>query len=289
MIDQREILWGIVAPPVLMAVGMIATAYLPVTRRFLATGALLALVFGLSQLGFRGWRLPGADVNVNAWVACIAVAGGLITMCSVCGQGPWLWRILTRATLTGVGSWLLLRPYLAQIGSGEAVVWVGGLTVAWTGVILAWERAHAATTPGVSLTTLVALAGFSALCLLMFNVLEHAQYAGILMGALVAAAVLSWWRPSWYSAAGPVTVAAVVLPMVWVLGERYASLPLWALPVLAFAGMAPLVVTTSRLHSLAAWKRIAITQLVLLVLVSPVVIAGVHLTIQMLKEPSYGY
>lgn len=287
MIDQREIIWGIVAPPVLMAIGMAVTAHMPVARRFLATGALLALVFGLCHLGFRGWKMPGTDVN--AWVAWIAVTGGLLTMCSMCGQGPLLWRILTRAALTGVSTWLLLRPYLAQIGSGEATLWVGGLTAAWTATILAWERVHAATTQGVSVTTLASLAGFSSLCLLMFNVMEHAQYAGILMGALVAAAVLSWWRPSWYSAPGPVTVSAVVLPMVWVLGERYASLPFWALPVLAVAGLAPLAVTVSRLRSLAAWKRIAITQVVLVALVSPVVIAGIRLTIQMLNEPGYGY
>ena len=59
MIDQREILWGIIAPPVLMAIGMSATAYVPLARRFLSTGALLALVFGISLLGFRGWPAPG--------------------------------------------------------------------------------------------------------------------------------------------------------------------------------------------------------------------------------------
>ena len=64
MIDQREILWGVLAPPVLMAIGMVATAALPLAKRFFSTGALLALVFGISQLGFRGWPLPGSDAAV---------------------------------------------------------------------------------------------------------------------------------------------------------------------------------------------------------------------------------
>src|SRR6187551_1337530 len=100
MIDQRELIWGVLAPPVLMAIGMAATAYLPVNRRFLSTGALLALVFGISQLGFRGWPPPGGDVH--NWPAWIAFAGGLITLCSTCGHGPQLWRVGSRLTITGI-------------------------------------------------------------------------------------------------------------------------------------------------------------------------------------------
>jgi hypothetical protein len=287
MIDRHEIIWGIIAPPVLMAAGIAATAWLPAIRRWLPTGVLIALVFALCQFGFRGGKLPGSDVN--AWPAWIAVAAGALTWCALSGHGPMRWQVPTRAALTGIATWLLLMPRLGQITSAETALWLAGLTLAWTTLILVWERAHAATTPGVSATTLVALAGFSALVLLMFNTLVHAQFALIALLAMAVAMVAGWWRPAWYASAGPVTVLAVVLPMVWVLGERYASLPLWCLPLLGLAGLAPLVATLPRTRAWAAWKRLALTQAVLLLVLSPVLVAGIRLTIQMLKEPSYGY
>ncbi len=285
MIDQREILWGVLAPPVLMAIGMAATAYLPITRRFLSTGALLALVFGLSQLGFRGWVLPGSDVQ--NWPAWIAFAGGLITLCSACGQGPLLWRVSVRLAITGIATWLLLRPLLQS--SGEVIAWIGGSAVAWTALILVWERAHAATSSGVSVTALTALAGFSAASLLLFNCMTHAQYAGILTAALTAALVLTWWRPAWYAAAGPVTVTALVLPTLWLLGQRYADLPLWAVPLLALAGLAPLVSNLGVVRTWPAWKRVTATALATLVVVSPLLIWGVITSIKASSEPGYGY
>lgn len=287
MIDQREILWGVLAPPVLMAIGMAATAYLPASRRFLSTGALLALVFGISQIGFRGWVLPGGDVH--NWPAWIAFAGGLITLCSACGQGPLVWRLAIRLAITGLAVWLLLRPQLQHGSTGAAIAWIGGTTVVWTAIVLLWERAHAATTQGVSVTVLAVLAGISALSLLLFNSLTHAQYGGILTAALVAAVVVSWWRPAWYSPVGPVTVSALVLPALWLLGQRYADLPLWALPVLALAGLAPLVSTLAPIKSWPAWKRLLAAKLAAVVLASPVLIWGVVTSIKASSEPSYGY
>lgn len=286
MIDQREILWGVLAPPVLMAIGMAATAYLPASRRFLSTGALLALVFGISQIGFRGWALPGSDVH--NWPAWIAFAGGLITLCSACGQGPLLWRVAMRLAITGVATWLLLRPQLQHGSTGVAVAWIGGTAVAWTALVLLWERTHAATTQGVSVTVLAVLAGVSALSLLLFNSLTHAQYGGILTAALVAAAVMSWWKPTWYQQSGPVTVSALVLPALWLLGQRYADLPMWTLPFLALAGLAPLVSTIAPLKTWPDWKRLLAAKLAVVVLASPVLIWGVITSIKAASEPSYG-
>lgn len=288
MIDQREIIWGVLAPPVLMAIGMAATAYLPASRRFLSTGALLALVFGVSQLGFRGWVLPGGDVH--NWPAWIAFAGGLITLCSACGHGPLVWRIVVRLVITGFASWLLLRPQLQHGSTGTAVAWIGGTTIVWTAIILAWERAHAAITQGVSVTALAVLAGVSALSLLLFNSLTHAQYGGILTAALVAAAVLSWWRPAWYGPAGPVTVSALVLPTLWLLAHRYADLPLWALPFLALAGLAPLAVLAAPLRTSSDWKRLLTVKLATILVASPVVVWGVITSLRATAvESSYGY
>lgn len=286
MIDQREILWGVVAPPVLMAIGMAATAYLPASRRFLSTGALLALVFGVSQIGFRGWVLPGSDVH--NWPAWIAFAGGLITLCSACGQGPLLWRVSIRIVITSVATWLLLRPQLQHGSTGAAVAWIGGTAVVWTAVMLWWERVHAATTQGISVTVLAVLAGLSALVLLLFNSLTHAQYGGILTAALVAALIASWWKPTWYSPAGPVTVSALVLPALWLLGQRYADLPLWALPFLALAGVAPLVISIAPMNRWSDSKRVLVAKLATVVVVSPVLIWGILTTIKASSDPSYG-
>lgn len=287
MIDQREILWGIVAPPLLMAVGMAATAYVPVARRFLSTGALLALVFGLSLLGFRGWPAPGGDVH--HWPAWIAFAGGLITLGAACGHGPLLWRILVRAALTGIAGWLLLWPQLQRGSTTDAVLWIGGVAVGWTGVVLAWERAHASATSGVSAGALTALAGVAALALLLFNTMTHAQFAGILTAALTAALVLGWWRPAWYAPAGPVTVTALVLPALWLLGHRYADLPGWTLPFLLLAGTAPLLVRWPWVAGLSAWKRLVATIALTVLITSPVLIWGVVTSIKASAEPSYGY
>lgn len=288
MIDQREIIWGVLAPPVLMAIGMIATAYLPATRRFLSTGALLALVFGVCQLGFNGWPMPGG--NVHDWPAWIAFAGGAITFCSACASGPLVWRVIIRLAITGVASWLLMALELRGSSASTSAVWIISTTLLWTALILAWERAQAATTPGVSVTVLTTLAGLTSVSLLLFNTMDHAQFAGILTAALGAAAVLSWWRPTWYAPTGPVIIAALVLPSLWLLGTFavYTGLPKWSLPLLALAGLAPLVTAITPARNWSAWKRLLLANLVTVVLVSPVLIWGVITSIKASSEPSYG-
>lgn len=287
MIDQREILWGVLAPPVLMAVGMVATAAMPAARRVLSTGALLAVVFGISQLGFRGWRLPGADVQ--DWPAWIAFAAALLTLCSACGHGPLVWRILVRGALTSVATWLLLRPQLASANTPEVIAWIAGSGIVWTLMILVWERVHAATSPGASMTGLTVLAGLSSAALLLFNCMTHAQFAGILAAALAAALVIGWRKPGWYSPAGPVTIVAVVLPTLWLLGYRYAELPVWSLPFLALGGLVPLLLSIGPIRSSSDWKRIAAVAVATSVVVSPVLIWGVITSIKAASEPSYGY
>ncbi len=292
MIDQREILWGVLAPPVLMAIGMAATAYLPVTRSFLSTGALLALVFGVCQLGFRGWPLPTWSLTANDvhnWPAWIAFATGLITLCSACGHGPLVWRVLVRLALVGFSTVLLLWKQLQHGDVAIAIAWIASVTLVWTALVLAWERAHVATTQGVSGIALITLAGASAMGLLLFNTATHAQFAGILTAALTAALVLGRWRPAWYQAAGPVTVSALVLPSLWVLGHWYADLPLWVLPMLALAGLAPLIELIGSVRAWAAWKRVALVVVVTLLAASPALVWGIITSIRASAQPEYGY
>jgi hypothetical protein len=289
MIDQHEILWGVLAPPVLMAIGMAATAWLPATRRFLSTGALLALVFGICQLGFRHWPLPGSDVH--NWPAWIAFTGGLITLCSACGHGPLAWRILVRVAITGVASWLLLGLELRDASVGTTALWIAVSTASWSALLLIGERIHATATPGVSVTVLATWAALSAAALLLFNTMNHAQFAGILTAALTAAAVLSWWRPAWYAASGPATVTLLILPALWLLGTYavHTGLPVWALPFLAAAGLAPWLITTTPARDWSPWKRLVLANAITALLLLPVVVPGVVGSIKAAAEPSYGY
>jgi hypothetical protein len=283
MLDQREIIWGVLAPPVLMAIGMVTTAYLPASRRFLSTGALLALVFGISHLGFRGWPLPVlpyASNDVHNWPAWIAFVAGLLTLCSACGHGPLVWRVLVRLALVGFSTWLLLYKQLQHGELSGAIAWLVGVTLVWAALVFVWERVHAVTTQGVSIAVLTTLAGVSAVSLLLFNTATHAQFAGILTAALTAALVLGWWKPAWVQATGPVTVTALVLPSLWVLGHWYADLPLWVLPLLAVAGLTPLVTTIARVRAWSDAKRLMITIAATLVLASPVLIWGVITSIK---------
>jgi hypothetical protein len=119
--------------------------------------------------------------------------------------------------------------------------------------------------------------------------MTHAQFAGILTAALAAALVIGWRKPAWYSPAGPVTIVAVVLPTLWLLGYRYAELPVWSLPCLALGGLAPLLLTITPLRAWSDWKRMAAVAVVTAVVVSPVLIWGVITSIKAAGEPSYGY
>jgi hypothetical protein len=287
MIGQQEIIWGIVAPPLLMAVGMATTAQQPLLKRTVFMGILLAVIFAICQLGFRGWTMPGKDVQ--DWPAWIALAGGLITCCSICHHGPWPWRIVMRLIITGLSVWLLLKPQIQSEGTITIVTWIISGAVTWTALMMAWERVHAVISEKIQLTTFVVLSGLTAMSLLLFNCLTHAQYSGILTAALTAALVIAWWRPSWFNAQGMVTVVALILPTLWLLSNRYSNLPNWALPLLALAGLAPLIAMIAPMRNWSEWKRLATTIAVLGILLLPVVAWGVVTSMRATSEPSYGY
>jgi hypothetical protein len=285
MIDQGEILWGVVAPPLLMLAGLALSA---TSRRWMPTGAVLAVVYALAHLGMAKWPSPGG--NVHDWPAWIAVTGGVVTLCAARAGGPLAWRMILRLVIAGVAVWLMLRPQLHGGGTGAAVGLVAGLAIGWTVMILLWERAHAAATPGTSLIGLTTVAGLSAISLLMFNSLTHAQFAGILVAALGAALVVCWWRPAWWGDRTAVTVVALVLPALWLLGRFYADLPGWAVVLLALSGLAPWVGAHPAVRARAAWQRLAIVAGVALVLAAPVLAWGAVTSARAAgAQPEYGY
>ena len=287
MIDQSEITWGIVAPPLLMAVGIATIAQFPLLKRTVFMGVLTAVIFAVCQLGFRGWAMPGKDVQ--DWPAWIALTGGVFTYCWMCHHGLWPWRIFMRLIITGLAVWLLLKPQIQSEGTITIVTWVIGGAMTWTALMMAWERVHTVTSEKIQLTTFVALSGLTAMSLLLFNCLTHAQYSGILTTALTAALVIAWWRPSWINSQGIVTVIALILPTLWLLSNRYSNLPNWALPLLALAGLAPLIAMGNPVRHWSEWKRLAITVAVLATVLLPVVIWGVVTSLRATAEPSYGY
>jgi hypothetical protein len=117
----------------------------------------------------------------------------------------------------------------------------------------------------------------------------YGQFAGIFTAALVAAVVLGWWKPAWYAPSGPVLVGAVVLPMLWLLGYRYANLPVWALPILALAGLAPLIIQATTIRTWSGVKPVLAVAVVTVLVASPVLVWGVLTSIKAAAEPSYGY
>ena len=238
MIDMYEILWGLVAPLLLMAGGLIVTGLWPTLRGVFSLGFLLAMVFAICQLGFRNWAMPGKDVQ--DWPAWIAVVGGLMACCSLSSNGHLGWGLVIRLTVTGLSAWLLLKPQIRDQGMLMIAAWVFGSAIVWTALVTAYERVHATasrTSSKVSLITFVTLGGLTAISLLLFNCLTHAQYSVIFTAALMAALVIVWWRPKWYNPQGLVMVAALILPTLWLLSNRYSNLPIWALPLLALAGL----------------------------------------------------
>jgi hypothetical protein len=273
MIDQREILWGVLAPPVLVAAGIMLTALSAKTQRLFTTGFIIGVVVALSVWGFRGFPTPGRDVH--DWAGWIALIGGMITVCSLCAQNPWWSRLLVRLAITGAASYLLLWRTLEHGELSIAIITLVVVTLAWTALIFSWEQTQKKTTPGVSVVSLVVVGGLTSLSLLLFNTMTHAQFAGIATAALSAAAVLSWWKPTWYHAASAVTVSAFFFPALMLLGHYYANLPSWTLPFLALAGVAPLVTANEKIRSLAAWKRIGIAVSVIMLITAPVIIWGV--------------
>ena len=290
MIDMYEILWGLVAPLLLMAGGTIVTGLWPTLRGVFSLGFLLAMVFAICQLGFRNWAMPGKDVQ--DWPAWIAVVGGLMACCSLSSNGPLGWGLVIRLTVTGLSAWLLLKPQIHDQGMLMIAAWVFGSAIVWTALVTAYERVHATasrTSSKVSLITFVTLGGLTAISLLLFNCLTHAQYSVIFTAALMAALVIVWWRPKWYNPQGLVMVAALILPTLWLLSNRYSNLPIWALPLLALAGLAPLIVWCGPIRKWSEWKRLAIMVAIIGIVLSPVVWWGVVTSIRAAAEPSYGY
>jgi hypothetical protein len=122
---------------------------------------------------------------------------------------------------------------------------------------------------------------------LLFNSLTHAQYAGVLAGALVTATALTAIKPQWWRDQSMVIVSAFILPSLWLLGRFYVVLPYWAPPLLA--GLVPWLIEHQRLRSLVAWKKLLVVAVIIGVIVSPIIIWGVITSIRAAGQQTHGY
>jgi len=117
----------------------------------------------------------------------------------------------------------------------------------------------------------------------------HAQLAGIVTAALVTIGVLTSLRPAWLIDRSIVMIVAMLLPALWILGVRYADLPVWGAGILAITGLVPWITASTRLAMRPAWQRLVVQTLAMLVVSSPVIVWGVVTTMRAMTEPEYGY
>ncbi len=287
MIDQNEIIWGIIVPPLLMAVGVVTLGALPITHRYFSVGAWLTLVYAVCHLGLRKW--PSFGVNVHDWPVWIALAIGALAWRGGCTTAPWWLRALTRAVLISVAVWFMLRPQYVGMSTEVALLWSIGLVIPWVMTQLLWERAYEKLSPDATTMGLMLVALLSSVSLLLFNVLLHAQLAGIVTAILVTIGVFTRLRPSWLMDRTVVTVVAMLLPALWILGVRYADLPIWGAGVLAVTGLVPWLTASARLAARPAWQRLAIQVVAMFVVSSPIIVWGVVTTLRAMSESEYGY
>lgn len=279
MQDLGEILWPAVAPVVIAAVGIPLAAWLhrgdSAWRRSPAwLGLVIAVAYAVSHWGLRGWQgFPSG--NVHDWMPFIALSSASLLACASCVGNGW-WQVAMRLLLTMGVVLVLLRPRFAVWTMTEVVLWVGGLGVAWTLVLLAWERGARAATPGAAVVGLLLAALWSSLSLVIFGSMTHGQFAGMIAAALGAVMVLAWWRPSLWSDNGPATVAGLVLPALWLLGLFYFGppLPYWVPLMLALAGCAPWLAAIPALRGRPPWQRLLVVVVTSTVLAAPALIAG---------------
>jgi hypothetical protein len=288
MLDQREIWWGVVAPPVLMIGGLALSASLPWVRRWLSMGMVLGLVYAVGQFALNNWQIPRG--NVHDWPMAIALGAGFMTQCAASScHAPWWWRMSVRVLFPIFLVWLLMRVKWPSTLTSTEIVQAIGLSLMWIAVIFSWERAYKKASPLVAGTGLSIVAILSAVVSLLFNCLTHAQYAGVLAGALVAATALTAIKPQWWRDQSMVIVSAFILPSLWLLGCFYADLTYWAPPLLAVAGLAPWLIEHPRLRSLVAWKQMLVVAVIIGVIVSPIIIWGVITSIRAAGQQTYGY
>lgn len=148
-------------------------------------------------------------------------------------------RLLLRAAFGFAVPWLLLARALERAETSQALATVLGLGAALIlGQIAlsAWAERRTGSSVPLALAWVAAL---GAGALFQTGTAKVAQFAGILVAVLCAAAVVGRLRPSFLLGAGAAGVCAVLLASLWIVGIWFSDLPPEVGVLLALAAVAP--------------------------------------------------
>lgn len=148
-------------------------------------------------------------------------------------------RLLLRAAYAFAVPWFLLARALERSSTAQALAIVAGLGAALllgTLGLAAWSERRKGTSVPLVLAWVTAL---GAGALFQTGTAKVAQFAGILVAVLCAAAVVGRLRPSFLFGAGAAGVCAVLLACLWIVGVWFSDLPVEVGLLLALAPLAP--------------------------------------------------
>lgn len=207
----------------------------------------------------RGWL--GALAVGSAWLFGQATSfGGLPEFPPVQSTGKLFWltagaiglacaevllgerrapRIVLRAGYAFFVPWFLLSRSLDRAETSEVVATVAGLGLALllAGLLLArWSERRAGTSVPLVLAWTTAL---GAGALFQTGTAKVAQFAGILVAVMCAAAVVGRLRPKFLLGSGAAGVVAVLLACLWIVGLWFSDMPTEVGLLLALAPLAP--------------------------------------------------
>ncbi|HVS19808.1 MAG TPA: hypothetical protein VMT18_14480 [Planctomycetota bacterium] len=148
-------------------------------------------------------------------------------------------RLALRAAYAFCVPWFLLSRSLERAQSSEALATVlglgGALLVAWV-VLSRWAERRQGTSVPLVLAWSTAL---GAGALFQTGTAKVAQFAGILVAVLCAAAVVGRLRPKFVLGAGAAGVVTVLLACLWIVGVWFSDMPVEVALLLACAPLAP--------------------------------------------------
>ncbi len=287
MLDQAELLWGIIVPPLLMLFGMFLCGAIPSAGRLFSIGLWMSVSYAVCHLGLQKW--PTFAASVHDWPAWFILFAGALTWCGKCHSGPWLVRALTRGVIIGAATWLMLRPQFTGMSLPMVLIWGISIGLIWLATVLGWERVYQFASTGRTTVGLAVTALITSLSLLLFNTMVHAQLAGIVTAMLVTSVIVAWLRPAWLSDRSLVTVTAFVLPALMLLGVYYADLPYWCAILLLTVGACPVVITSKLNERFSPLQRLLLQLGAQVVVAAPVIVWGIVTTMRAMAEPDYGY
>ena len=207
----------------------------------------------------RGWL--GALAVGSAWLFGQATSfGGLPEFPPVQSTGKLFWltagavglacvevllgeRRAPRLALRGAYAfgvpWFLLSRSLERAATGEVLATVLGLGAALLvggGLLARWSERREGTSVPLVLAWSTAL---GAGALFQTGTAKVAQFAGILVAVMCAAAVVGRLRPRFLLGAGAAGVTAVLLACLWIVGVWFSDMPVEVGLLLALAPLAP--------------------------------------------------